>query len=46
MQPYWSFDRNLWMKGTLGVHSNWACLSSGNDGMVVVRTGRQKLSSG
>ena len=46
MRPYWSFDRNLWIKGTVGVHSNWACISSGKDGMVVVRMGIETLSIG
>ena len=41
--PYLSFNWNLWAKGSVGVDSNWACLSSGKDGMVLVRTERETL---
>ena len=43
---YWSFNWNIWGKGSVGVYSNWACISSGKDGMVVVIMGRETLSRG
>ena len=46
MLDYWSFHWNLWVKGSVGVDSNWACLNSGKDGMVVLRIGRETLSIG
>ena len=42
MLAYWSFNWNLWVKGSVGVYSNWACLRNGKEGMVVVRTGEEK----
>ena len=44
MLSYWYFNWNLWAKGSVRVDSNWACLSNGNDGIVVARTGRETLS--
>ena len=35
MLAYWSFKWNLWLKGSVGVDSNRACISSGKDGMVL-----------
>ena len=46
MLSYWSFNCNLWVKGSVGVYSNWACISSGKGGMVLVRIGRETLSIG
>ena len=46
MLAYWSFNWNLWVKGSVGVYSNWACLRSGMHGMLVVRMGRETLSRG
>ena len=46
MLAYWSFNWNLWVKWSVGVYSNWACLSSGKDGMVLVRRVRETLSRG
>ena len=46
MLYYWYFNWNLWVKESVGVYSNWACLSSGNDGTMLVRMGRETLSTG
>ena len=46
MLDYWYFNWNLWVKGIAGFDSNWECLKSGKDGMVLVRMGRETLSRG
>ena len=46
MLDYWSFNWNIWVKGSVRVYSNWECLSTGKDGMVLVIMGRETLSIG
>ena len=46
MLSYCSFNWNLWVKGSVGVDSSWACISSGKDGMVLVRMRRKTISRG
>ena len=46
MLDYWSFNWNIWVKGSVGVYSSWECVISGKDGMVVVIMGRETLSRG